>query len=533
MKTIRQRCATHAASPLALALGCALCGTACAGPFPAVFDLASLQPEHGGDGRAGFVLTSAMSGQPGESVAAALVADFDGDGIDDFVLGAPDLHNPQAIGGAAFVVFGRRQPRARIDLDALDGSDGFRIDPGSLAPGHRIVGVAVAAAGDVNGDGANDLLVASDRSVFALFGHSDGAATFPARLDLGALDGADGVRIDLGATPSSLAAAGDLDGDGIGDLIASDEQWRAGSAMPTVGALYALFGRNAFPPVLDVADLDGSNGFRITGDGAHFRFGRGGVSARRDLDGDGRADLVAADDRRGLALFGTAPPFPESRELPAPDGDRGFAFIAGSAPDFAVADAGDLNDDGWPDLVFSERERSYPGPWTPGRSVFVVFGHAGPYPATLDAGDLDGGAGFRYLAEPDAHLAGAYATGIGDLDGDGIDDLAVFSTRCCSAPALADRSVVHVVFGRREGFPAQMDESILDGERGFLIDASADAGAAGVVVGGGDLDGDGIDDLVVALNHREGSPPYRPGDFAYVVYGREASLFADGFVDPP
>lgn len=529
MKTMRQNRTIHAARLLALALGCIPCGAVVAGPFPAILDLASLQPEHGGDGRAGFVLASAMSGAPGESVAAALVADFDGDDIDDLVLGAPDLHNPQAIDGAAFVVFGRRQPAARIDLDALDGSDGFRIDLGSLSATLRLVGVAVAGAGDVNGDGANDLLVASDGSVFALFGHSGSAATFPSRLDLGALDGADGVRIDLDATPYSLAAAGDLDGDGIGDLIATDEQWHAGSAMPTVGALYAVFGRKTFPPVLDVADLDGGNGFRITGDVAHLRFGHGGVSARHDLDGDGRADLVTTDNRRGLVVFGAAPPFPASRELPAPDGKNGFAFTAGSTPDFAVADAGDLNGDGWPDVVFSEAEASYPDPCVPGRSVFVVFGHAGPYPATFGAGDLDGGNGFRYLAEPDAHLAGAYATGIGDIDGDGIDDLAIFSRRCCNMPALADRSVVHVMFGRRDGFPAQMDESMLDGERGFLIDASADAGAAGVVAGGGDLDGDGIDDLVIALNHREGLPQYRPGDFAYVLRGRERPLFADGF----
>lgn len=528
MNSAQPRAIAHAAGFLALALGCMPQGCAIAGPFPAVLDLASLQPEHGGDGRAGFVLASAMTGSPGEAVAAALVADLDGDGIDDLVLSAPGLQNPQAIQGAAFVVFGRRRSGARIDLDALDGSEGFRVDPGSLPPVHRSLGRAVGGGGDFNGDGANDFLIASDRGVFAVFGHAGGAAAFPAQLDLGTLDDSDGVRIDVDSTPSSLDAAGDLDGDGIDDVVAGVPQWRPADGQP-LGALYAVFGRTSFPPSLDVAGLDGGNGFRITGDGAHHGLGDGGVSARRDLDGDGRADLAANDNLRGIVLFGRAPPFPASRELPSPDGSDGYAFSAGSTPDFAVADAGDLNGDGRPDLVFSERERSYPGPWQPGRSVFVVFGHAGPYPATLGAGDLDGGNGFRYLAEPDAHLAGARAAGVGDLDGDGVDDLAIYSVRCCTTPALADRSVVHVVFGRRGGFAAQMDESVLDGDRGFLIDASTAAGAAGAVAGGGDFDGDGIADLVVALNHRDGLPPYRPGDFAYVVRGRERALFSDGF----
>lgn len=151
------------------------------------------------------------------------------------------------------------------------------------------------------------------------------------------------------------------------------------------------------------------------------------------------------------------------------------------------------------------------------------------YPATLSAGDLDGSNGFRYLAEPDAALAGAQAAVAGDLNGDGIGDLAVYSERCCSPP-LADRSVVQVIFGRRGSFPAEMDETILDGERGFLIEVGYDhAHSSSRIAGGGDFNADGIDDLLIAVNHNEGEFPGRPGDFAYVVYGRESPLFADGF----
>lgn len=523
-----------------LCIACALFNaTATAGVFPAVFDLASLKPENGGDGHAGIVLNSSLPGYAGVNLDAAIIADLNADGIADLALGAPALHNPDQLSGAGFIVFGGISLPARVDLDALDGGNGFRLDLGTSDPRQESLGRKVAGAGDLDADGAQDLLIASNRSVFVVFGHADGDADFPAHLDLGAVDGHNGVRIDMGSNPphfnagiDALGAAGDLDGDGIDDLFASDSHWRSDDSAPNVGALYAVFGRHDFPAVLSVIDLDGSNGFRITGDSAHFELGTGGLSARHDIDGDGRADLVANDNRRGIVLFGNAPPFTASRDLPALDGGNGFLFTAGSDPEFSVAAGGDLNGDGWPDLVFSELVRSYTGPWIPGRSVFVVFGHAAQYPATLNAGDLDGSNGFRYLAEPDGPLAGAQAEMAGDLNGDGIDDLAIYSERCCNGPELPDRDIVHVIFGRRGGFPAQMDESMLDGDQGFRIDVSSGESQPGRVAGGIDFNADGLDDLLVATNRNEGEFPGRPGDFAYVVYGREAPLFADGFDDP-
>ena len=78
---------------------------ACAAPFPAILQLASLLPDNGGDGSTGFVLRGIAPGdRSGFSVSNA--GDVNADGIDDLIIGAPYAsHDEQA--GQSYVVFGR------------------------------------------------------------------------------------------------------------------------------------------------------------------------------------------------------------------------------------------------------------------------------------------------------------------------------------------------------------------------------------------------------------------------------------------
>jgi VCBS repeat-containing protein len=269
-----------------------------------------------------------------------------------------------------------------IDLSTLDGSTGFRLD--GAASDDRS-GYSVASAGDVNGDGFDDVIVGAPGAdpdggaSYVVFGK---AGSFASTLDLSTLDGVTGFRLDgvaIGDTSGrSVSSAGDANGDGFDDVIVG-----APGADPS-GASYVVFGKaGGFASAVDLSSLDGATGFRLDGVASRDYSGIS-VASAGDVNGDGFDDLIvgarAADvggnySGASYVVYGKAGGFASTVDLSTLDGTTGFRLDGAATYDFSghpVASAGDVNGDGFGDLIVGA-ESADPGGNYSGAS-YVVFG---------------------------------------------------------------------------------------------------------------------------------------------------------------
>ena len=400
-------------------------------PFPAAIDPDALR------GLGATIMGASAQGRAGEAVANA--GDVNGDGFDDILIGA---HLVNQVGryraGESYIVYGSGEGLPEeIDLADLDGNDGFAL-PGRDARDN--LGEAVAGAGDVNGDGIDDFLIGVENAdkgdldwageTYVVFGDADG---FPARRLLSGLDGEDGFRID-GAdardfSGSSVAGVGDVNGDGVDDIAVG--AWGVDpDGIPGAGATYIVFGSDTgFDPVLDLAALDGTRGFRISGVNRNDISGRA-VSGAGDLNGDGFDDVLigAAGGNPGgvynageaYVLFGSDAGFAANVELASLNGPNGFRIDGKAERDYAgwsVAAAGDVNGDGLDDIVVGARFAN--GGFSGTGEAYVIFGSAESFGARFRLADIDGSNGFGVQGVREDDFAGAAVGSAGDVNGDG------------------------------------------------------------------------------------------------------------------
>ncbi|WP_373529714.1 beta strand repeat-containing protein [Nostoc sp.] len=425
-----------------------------------------------------------------------------------------------------------------FNVSDLNGTNGFAIN--GINAGDES-GSSVSSAGDINGDGIDDLIIGAflaspngkySGQSYVVFGSK---GRIEAQLNLSTLNGTNGFAINGINTDdfsgASVSSAGDINGDGIDDLIIA-ASGASPNSIANSGQSYVVFGsKGGIEAQFNLSTLNGTNGFAINGINARTLLTIS-VSSAGDINGDGIDDLIIGapgaspngsyDSGQSYVVFGSKGRIEAQLNLSTLNGTNGFAINGINALDisgFSVSSAGDINGDGIDDLIIGAANADPNGKYS-GQS-YVVFGGKGGIEAQFNLSTLNGTNGFAINGINAGDNSGSFVSSAGDINGDGMDDL-IIGARGADPNGTYNSGQSYVVFGSKGGIEAQFNLSTLNGTNGFAINGSINAPFLNKtpVSSAGDINGDGIDDLIIGAPGVNVDPngSYNSGQ-SYVVFG--------------
>ncbi len=451
------------------------------------------------------------AGEVGDFAAESVViGDFDDDGHGDVVVGAPheDIGSVSDAGQIHVLYGSRRGVSTRGDRVFHQGTRGMADDPEA----DDLFGSALAV-GDFDRDGHDDLAVgvpgediagmADAGSIVVIYGGDRGLTLRSQGFsqDLGGEDAAIQPREYFG----QALAAGDFDGDGYDDLAVGAPGDRSSGASGA-GAVDVLYGSAAGLAAREGARFDqDAEGVR---DGAEPDDAFGWAVTAGDFDGDGYDELavgVPGETVGSQPGAGAVAVFAGSAEGVVAEGNMLFAEGTGGLAGRAEADdrfgtslaSADFDGDARADLAIG-----VPGQTRGRKFASGVLQVIPGSPEGLDpsAAKRINQASPRVPNSPDAGDELGYAVAAGDFNGFGRDDLAVGVPGESLGSAIGT-GVVHVFFGGRDGLRTDNSQLWQPGQNGMAGSAQPNAGT-GRALAAGDIDGDGLDDLVIAAPGR-------------------------------
>ncbi len=414
---------------------------------------------------AGFVTAqnwsyNGVSGAFGWTVASA--GDINGDGYSDVIIGAPDYNNGTFAVGRFFIFHG--------------SSAGLSSTPNLMKTGSNSgnsiyrIGRCVASAGDVNGDGYSDLIVGVTNGVFAsyvnggaevYYGSASGISSTPSWTKSSAVSGD-----DFG---TSVASAGDVNGDGYSDILVGAYKNNSES-----GVAYSFYGSAAGPS----ANADWS----ATGtSGSWYGYSLAGAG---DVNGDGYGDVIIGAPKQ--SAYGAAFVYHGSGSGISTTPDWQFTasiFAAQSMYGISVACAGDVNGDGYSDILVGA-SKLYQSSNVYAGGAFGYYGSAGGLPAFWNWSE---NAPDPYFG----HDFGWCVSSAGDVNGDGYSDVII----CAPYPF----GNIYCYYGSGSGLPYSHNTQ-LQYPSGLRFGYSAACA--------GDVNGDGYSDIIAGAYFTSGGSAY-------------------------
>ncbi|MDW8328155.1 MAG: integrin alpha, partial [Anaerolineales bacterium] len=399
----------------------------------------------------------------GYSVASA--GDVNGDGFSDVIVGSPYRDSGETDEGVAFVWHGSSS-------GVNGGTNGNPTNAAWSAQSNQdyaYLSYSVATAGDVNGDGYSDVIVGAsgfdngetnEGRAFVYHGSASGLSTTP-----NWTAESNQASAEFGA---SVASAGDVNGDGYSDVIVGARYFDNGET--NEGRAFVYHG--------SASGLSATANWTAESNQASAEFGAS-VGSAGDVNGDGFSDVIVGapffdndetDEGRAFVYHGSASGLSATANWTAESNQAGAEF------GYSVASAGDVNGDGYSDVIVGARYFDN-GQTDEGRA-FVYHGSASGLSATPNwtAESNQAGAGFGWSVGS-----------AGDVNGDGYSDVIVGAYFFDNGELNEGRAFVY--HGSASGLSATANWTAESNQ--------AHAGFGISVASAGDVNGDGYSDVIV------------------------------------
>jgi hypothetical protein len=422
---------------------------------------------------ADIVLRGEADGDRVGSLVAG-IGDTDGDGFADILIGAPEA-DPAGTGtGIIYIMAGPVAPADELSSEARATISGDSINDR--------VGTSASGGEDFDGDGIVDLALG------AWGDPTRGAEAGSAYVFLGPLTGdmsvSEGLFEVIGTSAGdaaglTVALLGDMDGDGLSEVIVGAPNVDgAGGTLLNSGAAYVFRGGSAGSVL--TRDAPTSIVGLASGD-----YGGQAVAPAGDVNGDGLADLLFSAPNESSAgteagMMGVfLGPATGALSLATADATR-MGEAAGDHAGSSLAPLGDMNGDGFDDVLVGAPDQSFGG--TGAGAAYVLLGPiSGPGTLTFAHGTIVGRLAWDH--------AGNSVANVGDATGDGELDMLI-------GAYIEDSGGLNAGAAFMVAGPLTGTRYLTNADAGFIGEAESDL-AGWSVAGPGDVDGDGLGDVLV------------------------------------